>query len=45
MILHDMNFKHIDLDLKPLEREHIDGGRYYKIPDEEELVKMVSITR
>ena len=37
-------FNHIDLDLKPLEREHIDGVRYYKIPDEEELIKMVSIT-
>ena len=37
-------FNHVDLDLKPLEREHIDGVRYYKIPDEEELIKMVSIT-
>jgi len=42
--LSGMNFKHVDLDLKPLEREHIDGVRYYKIPDEEELIKMVSIT-
>ena len=39
-----MPFNHIDLDLQPLEREHIDGVRYYKIPDEDELVKMVSIT-
>ena len=39
-----MNFKHVDLNLKPLEREHIDGVRYYKIPDEDELIKMVSIT-
>jgi len=39
-----MQFNHIDLDLQPLEREHIDGVRYYKIPDEEELIKMVSIT-
>ena len=39
-----MNFKHVDLDLKPLEREHVDGVRYYKVPDEEELIKMVSIT-
>ena len=39
-----MNFSHVDLDLQPLEREHIDGVRYYKIPDEEELIKMVSIT-
>ena len=37
-------FTHVDLDLQPLEREHIDGVRYYKIPDEEELIKMVSIT-
>ena len=37
-------FDHVELDLQPLEREHIDGVRYYKIPDEEELVKMVSIT-
>ena len=39
-----MAFNHVDLNLQPLEREHIDGVRYYKIPDEEELVKMVSIT-
>ena len=39
-----MEFNHVDLDLQPLEREHIDGVRYYKIPDEEELIKMVSIT-
>jgi len=39
-----MAFDHVELDLQPLEREHIDGVRYYKIPDEEELVKMVSIT-
>ena len=39
-----MVFDHVELDLQPLEREHIDGVRYYKIPDEEELVKMVSIT-
>ena len=39
-----MNFKHVDLDLQPLEREHVDGVRYYKVPDEEELIKMVSIT-
>jgi|TARA_R100000030_G_scaffold18409_4_gene12709 genome maintenance exonuclease 1 len=39
-----MSFNHIQLDLQPLEREHIDGVRFYKIPDEEELIKMVSIT-
>ena len=37
-------FKHIDLDLKPIARETIDGVRYYKIPDEDELIKLVSIT-
>ena len=37
-------FTHVDLDLQPLEREHIDGVRYNKVPDEEELIKMVSIT-
>ena len=37
-------FTHVELGLKPLEREHIDGVRYYKIPNEEELIKMVSIT-
>ena len=39
-----MVFDHVELDLQPLEREHIDGVRYYKIRDEDELVKMVSIT-
>ena len=37
-------FNHVDLNLQPLEREHVDGVRYYKIPDEDDLVKMVSIT-
>ena len=37
-------FSHVDLDLSPLEREHIDGVRYYKIPNDEELIKLVSIT-
>ena len=37
-------FTHVDLDLQPLEREHVDGVRKYKIPDEEDLVWMVSIT-
>jgi ATP-dependent exoDNAse (exonuclease V) beta subunit len=38
------NFNHIDLNLPSLERETIDGVRYYKIPDGEELLKFVSIT-
>jgi genome maintenance exonuclease 1 len=37
-------FNHVDLDLKPIPRETIDGIRYYKIPDEEEPLKLVSIT-
>ena len=37
-------FNHIDLDLKPIARETIDGVRYYKIPDEEEPLRLVSIT-
>jgi hypothetical protein len=37
-------FKHIELDLPRLERETIDGVRYYKVPDEEQLLKLVSIT-
>jgi genome maintenance exonuclease 1 len=37
-------FNHIDLDLPQLERETIDGVRYYKVPDEEELLRLVSIT-
>jgi len=37
-------FNHVDLNLTPLEREHIDGVRFYKIPDEEDLIKLVSIT-
>jgi genome maintenance exonuclease 1 len=32
------------LDLPQLERETIDGVRYYKVPDDEELLKLVSIT-
>ena len=35
-------FNHIDLDLKPIARETIDGVRYYKIPDEEEPLRLVS---
>ena len=37
-------FKHVDLSLPQLERETIDGVRYYKVPDEEELLRLVSIT-
>jgi genome maintenance exonuclease 1 len=37
-------FNHIDIELPQLERETIDGVRYYSVPDEEELLKLVSIT-
>ena len=37
-------FNHIDLSLPSLDRETIDGVRYYKVPDEEELIRLVSIT-
>ena len=39
-----MNFKHVDIELPKLERETIDGVRYYFVPDEEELLKLFSIT-
>lgn len=38
------NFNHVDIELPSLERETIDGVRYYKIPNGEELLKFVSIT-
>ncbi len=37
-------FNHIDIELPKLERETIDGVRYYKVPHEEELLRLVSIT-
>ena len=37
-------FEHVDLNLPPIKRETIDGVRYYSVPDEEELIKLVSIT-
>jgi genome maintenance exonuclease 1 len=37
-------FNHVDLILPKLDRETIDGIRYYKVPDEEELLRLVSIT-
>lgn len=39
-----MTFNHVDLDLPQLERETIDGVRYYSVPDNDELIKLVSIT-
>ena len=37
-------FNHVDVKLPKLSRETIDGVRYYSVPDEEELLKLVSIT-
>ena len=39
-------FDHVDLDLPKLNRETIDGVRYYSVPGDEEgeLMKLVSIT-
>ena len=39
-----MIFNHVDLNLPQLERETIDGVRYYSVPDEDALLKLVSIT-
>jgi genome maintenance exonuclease 1 len=37
-------FNHIDISLPTLERETIDGVRYYKVPTDDDLLKLVSIT-
>ena len=37
-------FNHVDLSLPSLDRETIDGVRYYKVPNDEELIRLVSIT-
>ena len=37
-------FNHVDVNLPKLSRETVDGVRYYSVPDEEELLKLVSIT-
>jgi genome maintenance exonuclease 1 len=39
-----MNFNHVELSLPELQRETIDGVRYYKVLDSEKLRKLVSIT-
>ncbi len=36
-------FNHVDVELPKLERETIDGVRYYSVPDDDELLKLVSI--
>lgn len=37
-------FKHVSMNLPKLEREEIDGVRYYKLPGEDNLSRLVSIT-
>ena len=37
-------FNHVECELPTLDRETIDGVRYYSVPDEEDLLKLVSIT-
>ena len=37
-------FNHIDIELPKLERTTIDGVRYYEVPNDGELLKLVSIT-
>lgn len=37
-------FNHVDMNLPKLEREEIDGVRYYKVPGEDNLSRLVSIT-
>ena len=44
LLLEAPRFNHIDLNLPKLQRETIDGIRYYKIPITEELERFVSIT-
>ncbi len=37
-------FNHVPVSLPSLDRETLDGVRYYKVPDEDEFLKLVSIT-
>ena len=37
-------FNHVEMNLPKLEREEIDGVRYYKLPGEDNLSRLVSIT-
>ena len=37
-------FNHVPAILSPLERETIDGVRFYRVPDQDEFLKLVSIT-
>jgi hypothetical protein len=42
--IHGQKFNHVDIELPKLERETIDGIRYYKVPDLDQLLRLVSIT-
>ena len=37
-------FNHLDIKLPELERETIDSVRYYKVPEDDVLHRLVSIT-
>lgn len=39
-----MIFNHIDIPLPKLEREEVDGLRYYKVPGEDTLSRLISVT-
>jgi genome maintenance exonuclease 1 len=39
-----MTFNHIDVELPSLERTTIDGVRYYSVPEDDYLLRLVSIT-
>lgn len=40
----ESKFNFVDVNLPKLERETIDGVRYYKVLDEDKLLRLVSIT-
>jgi len=42
--IHPRRFIHKNIELPKLDRETIDGVRYYKVPDDDQLLKLVSIT-
>ena len=36
-------FNHVEIDLPKLQRENIDGVRFYKVPEDGDLLKLVSM--
>ena len=38
-----MTFKHVDIDIPELDRQTIDGVRYYDAPDGQKLVSVTSV--